>query len=68
MGGDAMKTLSGASELAEKERMRLQINAQVEEFLRRGGAIESVSVYTRSATADVGIAGDDLEELTFFYD
>jgi hypothetical protein len=68
MGGDTMKTLSGPSELAEKERMRLQINAQVEEFLRRGGAIELVSVYTRSARADAGSAGDDLEELTFFDD
>ncbi len=44
-----MKTSSGPSELIEKERLRLQINAQVEEFLRRGGAIEVVTVNRRGA-------------------
>ena len=68
MGGGTMKTLSGPSELVEKERMRLQIYAQVEEFLRRGGAIEVVSGYAKPAPADVGSPREDLEELTFIYD
>ena len=38
-----MKTVYEPSELVEKERMRLQINEQVEEFLRRGGSIDVVS-------------------------
>ena len=63
-----MKTFSGTSELDEKERMRLQINAQVEEFLRRGGAIEVVAGYAKPATADVGSVRKAVEEDTFFYD
>jgi hypothetical protein len=59
-----METLSERSELIEKERIRLKINAQVEEFLRRGGAIEVVTVNTRPTTADVGSRWDDPEELT----
>ena len=68
MGGVTMKTLSGPSELAEKERMRLQINAQVEEFLHRGGAIEVVDGYAKSASADVGSVGEYLEEFSFSRD
>ena len=63
-----MKTLSGPSEPAEKERIRLQINAQVEEFLRRGGAIDVISANYRSSIAEVGSIGDDDEELTSFPD
>jgi len=63
-----MKTLSGSSELIEKERIRLQINAQVEEFLRRGGAIEVVTHNTKPAVADAGSDWDDEEELTSFSD
>jgi len=66
-----MKTLSGPSELIEKERIRLQINAQVEEFLRRGGAIEVVTLNAKPAVADVGIVWEDEdedEELTSFSD
>ena len=63
-----MKTLSGPSELIGKERIRLQINAQVEEFLRRGGAIELVAINAKPAVADVGIVWDDEEELTSFSD
>ena len=59
-----MKTSSGPSELIEKERLRLQINAQVEEFLRRGGAIEVVTVNTRPAVADVGSVWDEQDDLT----
>jgi hypothetical protein len=67
-----MKTLSGQSELIEKERIRLQINAQVEEFLRRGGAIEVVTLSAKPAIADVGSVWEDdegdQEELTSFSD
>jgi hypothetical protein len=67
-----MKTLSGQSELIEKERIRLQINAQVEEFLRRGGAIEVVTLSAKPAIADVGSVWEDDEgdekELTSFSD
>ena len=63
-----METLSGLSELVEKERIRLQINAQVEDFLRRGGAIEVLTNYTRPTMADVGSGWDDPEELTLFTD
>jgi hypothetical protein len=67
-----MKTLSGQSELIEKERIRLQINAQVEEFLRRGGAIEVVTLSAKPAIADVGSVWEDdegdEEELTSFSD
>jgi hypothetical protein len=69
-----MKTLSGQSELIEKERIRLQINAQVEEFLRRGGAIEVVTLSAKPAVADVGSVWEDEadeedeEELTSFSD
>ena len=58
-----MKTFSGPSELVEKERIRLQINAQVEEFLRRGGAIDVVTDKSRSAMAVVESFEDDQEEL-----
>ena len=58
-----MKTLSGTSELIEKERIRLQINAHVEEFLRRGGAIEQVTGIGKPVMADVGNTGDDQDEL-----
>jgi hypothetical protein len=68
MGGGTMKTLSGTSELVEKERMRLQINTQVEEFLRRGGAIEVVNGTAKPATADVRSVREDLEESTLLYD
>jgi len=63
-----MKTLSGPSELVEKERIRLQINEQVEEFLRRGGAIDIVTDNARSAMAMVGSVGEHEEELTSFSD
>jgi len=63
-----MKTFSGPSELIEKERMRLQINAQVEEFLRRGGAIEVVTDNASPGTAIVGSVWDDQEELRTFSD
>ena len=59
-----MKTLSGQSELVEKERIRLQINAQVEEFLRRGGAIDVVTNNAKPVMADVANAWDDQEEPT----
>jgi hypothetical protein len=63
-----MKASSGPSELIEKERIRLQINAEVEEFLRRGGAIE---VVTDNAKPTMGIAAsvwDDQEEFTPYSD
>lgn len=63
-----MKTLSGPSELIEKERIRLQINAQVEEFLRRGGAIEVVTENSRPAAAIVGSVWDDQGEFTPYSD
>ena len=63
-----MKTLSGPSELIEKERLRLQINAQVEDFLRRGGAIAVVTVPSKPAEADVGSVLDEQEEPTSFSD
>ena len=63
-----MKTLSGPSEPVEKERIRLQINAQVEEFLRRGGAIDVITENRRSSMSVTGGVGDDEEELTFFPD
>ena len=66
--GGAMKTLSGPSEPVEKERIRLQINEQVEEFLRRGGAIDVVTDNARSAMAMVGSVGEYEEELTSFSD
>lgn len=63
-----MKTLFGTSEPVEKERIRLQINAQVEEFLRRGGAIEVVTDNSRSAMAIAGSGGDDQGEMKSFPD
>ena len=57
-----MKTLSGPAELVEKERMRLQINAQVEEFLRRGGAIEVVTGKARPTMTEEENVWDDQEE------
>lgn len=63
-----MKTLSGPMELVEKERIRLQINAQVEEFLRRGGAIEVVTVRARPTMTEGGSDWDDQEEITPSYD
>lgn len=66
--GGAMKTLSGPSEPALKEGIRLQINAQVEEFLSRGGTIEVVTDNARSAMAMAGSVGDDQEEFTPFPD
>jgi len=64
-----MKALSGPVELVEKERIRLQINAQVEEFLRRGGAIEVVTRSARPATAEnAGSKWDDEEEFTPYSD
>jgi hypothetical protein len=63
-----MKTLSGQSELIEKERIRLQINAQVEEFLRRGGAIDVVTDNAKPVVADAGSVWDDQEEPTLFSD
>lgn len=59
-----MKILTRSPEPVEKERIRLQINAQVEEFLRRGGAIEVVTDNARSTAAVAGSFGDDQEELT----
>jgi hypothetical protein len=58
-----MKTSSGTTELIEKERIRLQINAQVEEFLRRGGAIEVVTGNRSPGMSMEGIAWDDQDEL-----
>ena len=63
-----MKNLSVPSEPVEKERIRLHINAQVEEFLRRGGAIEVVTGNARSVMAVVGSVGDDQEEFASFPD
>lgn len=57
-----MRTLSGPSDLIEKERIRLQINAQIEEFLSRGGAIKVVTGSARSAIEDAGCDWDDEEE------
>ncbi len=59
-----MKPLSGQSEVVEKERIRLQINAQVEEFLRRGGVIDVVTNHAKPNMAEVAHMGDDQEELT----
>lgn len=63
-----MRTMSGQSELIEKERIRLQINAQVEEFLNRGGAIEVVTGFTRPTMTDAGSVSEDQEEITSFSD
>ena len=63
-----MRTMSGQSELIEKEKIRLQINEHVEEFLRRGGAIEVVTGFTRSTMTEVGSASEDQEEITSFSD
>ena len=63
-----MRTMSGQSELIEKEKIRLQINAQVEEFLRRGGSIEVVTGFTRSTMTEAGSASEDQEEITSFPD
>lgn len=63
-----MKTLSGPSELVEKERIRLQINAQIEEFIRRGGAIEVLTNRARSAEADADDDWDDQEQPEPFSD
>lgn len=63
-----MKTLSGPSEPVEKERIRLQINAQVEEFLRRGGAIDVITENRRSSMSVTGGVGDYEEDFTFFSD
>ena len=59
-----MKTLSGQSEVVEKERIRLQINAQVEEFLRRGGVIDVVTNHVRPNVAEMAHSWDDQEEIT----
>jgi hypothetical protein len=67
-GGYTMKTLSGPAELSEKERIRLQLNAQVEEFLRRGGAIDVVTGNTRPTVTEAGPLSDDDEELMPFTD
>lgn len=66
--GGTMKTVSGQAELIEKERVRLQINAQVEEFLRRGGAIEVVTINARPAGAVVGSVWDEQGDFTPFSD
>jgi len=63
-----MKTLSGPVELIEKERIRLQINAQVEEFLRRGGAIDVITDNARPAVTMAGSVWDEQQELTPFPD
>jgi hypothetical protein len=63
-----MKASSGTSELIEKERIRLQINAQVEEFLRRGGAIEVVTDNAKPATGVAASVWDDQEESTPYSD
>ncbi len=63
-----MKALSGPSELIEKERIRLQIKAQVEEFLRRGGAIEVVTDNARPATGVAGSVWDEQEEIAPYSD
>ena len=68
IGGCIMRTLPGPSELIEKERIRLQINAQVEEFLRRGGAIEVLTLNARPTVADAASVWDDEEEFTSFSD
>ena len=67
-GGYTMKTLSGPAELSEKERIRLQLNAQVEEFLRRGGAIEVVTGNSRPIISEAGPVSDNDEELMPFSD
>jgi hypothetical protein len=67
-GACTMRSISGQPELIEKERIRLQINAQVEEFLRRGGAIEVVTGFTRPTMTDAGSASEDQEEITSFSD
>jgi hypothetical protein len=59
-----MKTLAGPAELVEKERIRLHINAQVEEFLRRGGAIEVVTVRARPTVTGAGSDWHDQEEIS----
>lgn len=63
-----MKGLTGPSELIEKERIRLQINAQVEEFLRSGGAIEVVTDNARPTIAVMGSVWDDQEDPAAFSD
>jgi len=64
-----MKALSGPAELVEKDRIRLQINAQVEEFLRRGGAIKVVTGNAKPATeGDAGSAWVDEEEFAPYSD
>ncbi len=63
-----MITLSGTSELSEKERIRLQINAQVEEFLRRGGTIKAVNGSGSPAITGAGNDSVDQEEPTSLCD
>ena len=63
-----MKTRYEPSQLMEKERIRLQISAQVEEFLRRGGAIDVVTDNSKKAAAAVGSAWSDHDDLAPLFD
>lgn len=63
-----MKSRYEPSQLMEKERIRLQIDAQVEEFLRRGGAIDVVTDNSRKGPAAVGSAWSDQDDIVPLFD
>jgi hypothetical protein len=54
--------------LVEKERLRLRINAQVDEFLRSGGRINILSSEGSTHRANPGSAWQEQEELPQYTD
>ena len=57
-----------AATLVEKERLRLRISAQVDEFLRSGGQINILSSASQLNRANPGHAWQEQEELDLYTD
>jgi len=53
-----------ATALIEKERIRLQINLQVDDFLRSGGEINVLKSESQSLRASFGCGWQDQEDYT----
>lgn len=63
-----MKDDVESAALVEKERLRLRINAQIDEFLRSGGRINVLANTGETSRANPGYAWQEQEELAAFSD
>lgn len=61
-----MKTTHESSTLIEKERIRMLIMAQVDDFLRSGGEINVLASAGQSISGSVGCGWQDQDDLPQF--